>query len=174
MSEFNSCASLVDQEALKEASSLYERLLSEGLDPYQTLLEMQNNLQEKLVSTYPNRVKAPRKLETKGDLYEFLRNQKMAFDDEFREMVDAIPGMSRPAKDRSGIWKKWKANHESLCAEKINDLSEADRLELLFECIDAVHFFANMQLALGLDAKDIFVLYCIKNIENIRRANTGY
>ena len=173
MSEFNSCAHLVKSEDLEAARQLYDDLLLSNQDPYAYILNLQNGLQEKLSSSL-GRLKAPKDLKTKGEVYDFVLQQKIALDDEWREMVEAMAGMSLPEKDRSALWKKWKGKYEDLRAENIDSLSHEDRLELMFEVIDAAHFFNNVLLALGVDAETYFTLYYIKNAENIARQKRGY
>lgn len=174
MGEFNSCAGLVAPEKYDEASSLYDKLLSEGKDPYQTMLDMQNSLQVKLAGTYPDRAKRPEDLNTIGEIYDWIRDQKTAIDDEWSEMVSALPGVNMAEKDRSAIWKKWKKNHPTLREKKLEELTREELLELLFEKIDIVHFDMNVELALRMSAKDRFVLYYLKNAENFRRYESGY
>ena len=173
MSEFNSCAHLVKSEDLEAARQLYDELLLSNQDPYAYILNLQNSLQEKL-STSLGRLKAPKDLKTKGEVYDFVLQQKIALDDEWREMVEAMAGMSLPEKDRSALWKKWKGKYEDLRTENIDSLSHEDRLELMFEVIDAAHYFNNVLLALGVDAETYFTLYYIKNAENIARQKRGY
>lgn len=173
MSEFNSCAHLVKSEDLEAAHQLYDELLLSNQDPYAYILNLQNSLQENIAKGL-GRVQAPKDLKTKGEVYEFVLQQKIAMDDEWREMVEAIAGMSLPEKDRSALWKKWKAKYDSLRSEEISSLSHEDRLELMFEVIDAAHFFNNVLLALGVDAETYFTLYYIKNAENIARQKRGY
>lgn len=173
MSEFNQCADLCNTHDLRVAEELYQKLLDEGKNPLGYMMNLQNDLQVRLENSL-GRTKAPKNLKTKGDLYEFLLQQKVAIDDEWREMVEAVAGMSLPAKDRSAIWKKWKAKYDELRAQPIDGLSKEDRLELLFEGIDIVHFMLNVWIALGLSEKDIFVLYALKNAENIQRQENGY
>jgi hypothetical protein len=148
--------------------------LAEGKDPYQTILDMQRGLQDKLADTYPDRAKRPDDLKTLGDIYDWLRNNKIAFDDEWSEIISALPGMSMNEKDRSAIWKNWKKNNPELRKRKLEDLSESDLAELAFETSDATHFWANILLALRVDAKSQFILYYLKNAENFRRYNSGY
>ena len=173
MSEFNQCANLVDSEALQKAQALYHNLLRAGKDPQQYLLDLQNSLQERVAKEH-GRVQAPKEIKTKGELYDFVHDQKVAIDDEWREMVEAMAGMSLPEKDRSALWKKWKGKYTDLRSESIASLSDEDRLELLFEGIDICHFWNNVLLALGLDAETAFVLYAIKNAHNIERQDNGY
>ena len=173
MSEFNSCAHLVKSEDLEAARQLYDELLLSNQDPYAYILNLQNSLQENIAKGL-GRVQAPKDLKTKGEVYEFVLQQKIALDDEWREMVEAMAGMSLPEKDRSALWKKWKAKYDSLRSEEISSLSHEDRLELMFEVIDAAHFFNNVLLALGVDAETYFTLYYIKNAENIARQKRGY
>jgi hypothetical protein len=174
LAEFNSCAALATKTGYAEVEQLYEKLLSEGKDPYQMILDMQNSLQEKLAELYPDRAKKPTQLATCGEVYDWVRDQKTAIDDEFSELVSAIPGVDMPEKARTAIWKKWKANYPDLRAKQITDLTRDEMLELQFEKIDIDHFTANIDLALGIDAKTRFCMYFLKNLENLRRYNSGY
>jgi hypothetical protein len=94
--------------------------------------------------------------------------------DEFRELKNAIGGMSKGEKEASAVWKKWKANHQDISNELISEMPDEDRLEMLFEMIDIWHFMMNKFLALGLTSKDIYILYMLKNAENKRRYDSGY
>ena len=53
-------------------------------------------------------------------------------------------------------------------------LTENEIHEKNMEIIDALHFFNNMLLALGLDEKQIFEYYYLKNRENFNRYQNGY
>lgn len=172
--EFNSCAHLIDTEEYREAKRYYSDMLAAGIDPLSEILRMQNSLQTKLAETYPGRCKKPSELKTLGDKYDWIRDNKIAFDDEYSELISALGGMNKTAKDRSSLWKKWKSNHEAIRAEQYADLAPNEKLELLFECVDQVHFFANQILALEMSAEDIFCLYYAKNAENFKRYNSGY
>ena len=46
--------------------------------------------------------------------------------------------------------------------------------ELKFEVIDMWHFFMNMMLGLRISSRELFTYYYYKNLENIRRYNSGY
>ena len=173
MAEFNSCASLINDEKIKECNKIYSDLLSEGKDPLEVMLNAQNSLQEHLSKTVEGN-KKPADLKTIGEIYDWLRDNKIALDDEFREVVDALPGMNLPEKDRSALWKKWKANHLKLRNKKISELEPNELKELKFELIDMWHFFMNMMLSLNISSKELFVYYYYKNLENIRRYNSKY
>lgn len=173
MSEFNKCAALVNTKDLLAAETMYASLLNSNKDPMQALLDLQNSLQED-ISEKHGRVPAPKKIKTKGELYQFVLDQKIAIDDEWREMVEAIAGMSLDPKDRSALWKKWKKQYGEVRAGLTEDLSPEDRLELMFEAIDICHFWNNVLLALDIDAKTMFVLYFLKNAENFSRQERGY
>ena len=82
--------------------------------------------------------------------------------------------MSNGEKSASAVWKKWKSNHGTMQSEKLDDMSQEDKLELMFECIDIWHFVMNLFLGLKLDSKDIYTLYMLKNFENLNRYNNGY
>lgn len=173
MSEFNTCAHLVNAEAVSVANAKYDEMLSKGLDPLGQLFHIQNTLQNAL-SDKLGRIPKPTELKTKGELYDFLLQQKIAMDDEFREMVEAVGGMSKPESDRSAIWKPWKGKYEELRAERLDEMPKEDRLELMFELVDFAHFFINCFLAMGVTERDLFVMYNIKNAENFARQDRGY
>ncbi len=173
MAEFNSCASLINDEKIKECNKLYEDLLSKGKDPLEVMLNAQNSLQEHLSETVEGN-KCPDDLSKIGEIYDWLRDNKIALDDEFREVVDALPGMNLPEKDRSALWKKWKANHLKLREKDISELESNELKELKFELIDMWHFFMNMMLGLKISSKELFIYYYYKNLENIRRYNSKY
>lgn len=173
MAEFNSCANLINDEKIKECNKLYEDLLSEGKDPLEYMLNAQNSLQVHLSETVEGN-KCPDDLSKIGEIYDWLRDNKVALDDEFREVVDALPGMNLPEKERSALWKKWKANHLKLREKDISELEPNELKELKFELIDMWHFFMNMMLGLRISSKELFTYYYYKNLENIRRYNSKY
>lgn len=173
MAEFNSCANLINDEKIKECNKLYEDLLSKGKDPLEYMLNAQNSLQVHLSETVEGN-KCPDDLSKIGEIYDWLRDNKIALDDEFREVVDALPGMNLPEKERSALWKKWKANHLKLRNKKISELEPNELKELKFELIDMWHFFMNMMLGLRISSKELFTYYYYKNLENIRRYNSKY
>ena len=172
--EFNSCAHLKNTDAYKSAETVYNKILADGKDPFETVLNMQVLLQKKLAEKYPERCMNPEELKTLGNKYDWVRDNKIAFDDEFSELVSALGGMSRSDKDRSAIWKKWKSNHADLRSELFANMSDEDKLELAFEFADALHFFVNIMMALEINAKDLFILYYAKNAENFRRYENNY
>ena len=173
MAEFNSCANLINDEKIKQCNKLYEDLLSKGKDPLEYMLNAQNSLQVHLSETVEGN-KCPDDLSKIGEIYDWLRDNKVALDDEFREVVDALPGMNLPEKERSALWKKWKANHLKLREKDISELEPNELKELKFELIDMWHFFMNMMLGLRISSKELFTYYYYKNLENIRRYNSKY
>ena len=173
MAEFNSCVNLINDEKIKECNKLYEDLLSKGKDPLEYMLNAQNSLQIHLSETVEGN-KCPDDLSKIGEIYDWLRDNKIALDDEFREVVDALPGMNLPEKERSALWKKWKANHLKLREKDISELEPNELKELKFELIDMWHFFMNMMLSLNISSKELFTYYYYKNLENIRRYNSKY
>lgn len=173
MAEFNSCANLINDEKIKECNKIYSDLLSEGKDPLEYMLNAQNSLQIHLSETVEGN-KCPDDLSKIGEIYDWLRDNKVALDDEFREVVDALPGMNLPEKERSALWKKWKANHLKLREKDISELEPNELKELKFELIDMWHFFMNMMLGLRISSKELFTYYYYKNLENIRRYNSKY
>lgn len=173
MAEFNSCANLINDEKIKECNKIYSDLLSEGKDPLEYMLNAQNSLQVHLSETVEGNM-CPDDLSKIGEIYDWLRDNKVALDDEFREVVDALPGMNLPEKERSALWKKWKANHLKLREKDISELEPNELKELKFELIDMWHFFMNMMLGLRISSKELFTYYYYKNLENIRRYNSKY
>ena len=173
MAEFNSCANLINDEKIKECNKIYSDLLSKGKDPLEYMLNAQNSLQVHLSETVEGN-KCPNDLTKIGEIYDWLRDNKIALDDEFREVVDALPGMNLPEKERSALWKKWKANHLKLREKDISELEPNELKELKFELIDMWHFFMNMMLGLRISSKELFTYYYYKNLENIRRYNSKY
>lgn len=175
MTEFNSCAALLSEENLKEATAVYQEIKTNGDSPFDYLLDLQNKLQISLASQYPGRTVAPGEIKTKGELAEFLTDQKQAFDDEFQELLLSVAGTNKSAKDQTTIWKKWKSGYEALRAEGVNEgLDENEQVERDFEAIDLMHFFNNMLLALGFDEQKVFQFYYLKNLENARRYKDNY
>jgi len=170
---FNACAGLVTEQDLALVTGTLENLRAEGKDPLQYMLDLQNQAQEHLSNTL-EWVPRPGKLETCGEILDWLKNQDDAIADETRELYTALGGMSSGAKAASGVWKPWKANHLEKRNTKYADLSESDRLEVAFELIDQWHFFMCKFLALGLDSEAIFKLYALKQAENIRRWSNNY
>ena len=173
MSEFNSCSSLLNKEYVEKAKIAYERELVVGRDPLQMMLNMQKSLQDKLADSL-GRIPRIENIKTKGQLLDWMEDQKRAFDDEFREMVEAIAGMEKSEKERSAIWKKWKSNYEQIRAETVDSLSDFERKELLFELADMQIFYMNMMLALNVSYEDMYVLLYHKIAENFARQERGY
>jgi hypothetical protein len=170
MAEFNSCAKLIEGENLSKVLDM----LNQSPDLLQDMLNMQNNLQTTLAQKLPKYNIAPSDIQTKGELVSWVDSNFDAIMDEFRELKNAIGGMSNGEKSASAVWKKWKSNHGSMQSEKLDDMSQEDKLELMFECIDIWHFVMNLFLGLKLDSKDIYTLYMLKNFENLNRYNNGY
>ena len=173
MAHFNECSGLiVGADKAKEA--YYNTLVQEHKDPLQVMLDMQKSLQVRLAEDKPEYNRHPDSLETAGEVVEWLRNQKDYIDDEFRELLTALGGMSNGEKAASSCWKPWKSQHGEYRNRKISELSPEDQLEIKFEMIDILHFALNMFAGLGMNAEEIFKLYYLKNQENFDRQNRGY
>lgn len=173
MSEFNSCSSLLKNQSIEKAKLEYERDLVAGKNPMDSIFEMQKSLQDKLADSL-GRIPRIEDIKTKGQLYDWMEDQKQAFDDEFKEMIDAIAGMEKPEKDRSAIWKKWKAKYNEIRNEPISSLSDFEQKELLFELADMQIFYMNMMLALNVSPKDMYILLYHKIAENFARQERNY
>lgn len=175
MAEFNSCAALLNDEKVKFARDKYAELLKEGKDPLGMIFEMQHALQEELGKNSKGLGgQNVNELDTLAQKYAWLRDNKIALDDEYREVIDALPGMNTPEKERSGIWKTWKKNHAEIGSKTFENLTDDEIKELRFEYIDMLHFFVNMAFALGIDAETVFVYYYYKNAENFNRIKNLY
>lgn len=173
MAEFNSCAKLLDDEKIEKAFNKYNELLDNSFDPFTLMMDMQRSLQKALYVKNPKTQDIDNLVEL-GQIADWLRDNKMAFDDEYRETIDALAGMNKPEKERSALWKKWKKNYDTLRSEKLSDLTNDEQTELKFEVCDMFHFFMNMMLACNVTARDMFVYYYYKNQENFDRIKRGY
>ena len=175
MAEFNSCAILAEnKEAIEAATTDYHNRSAGMVTPTQVMLNMQNDLQNVYTAKHGRSV-APQDIKTKGELIDFLKDQKEAFDDEYRELIEAVHGMSRPASERSAGWKKWKGDYDKIRAEGVDEgLSQDDIVERTMEFVDAYHFFMNMQLALNITEEQLYVYYNLKNKENHDRQENNY
>lgn len=174
MSEFNQCADLTKRKEYQEGAEMYNKLLQENKDPFSYMLDMQFGLQMELAKKKPEHNSKPNELKTIGEKFDWMRENKQAFDDEYREIIDALPGMKTPDKDRSAVWKKWKSKYSEIRSKTFDDLTEDELKELKFELTDSFHFFMNFFFALNMDAKEMFIFYYTKNAENFRRCNSGY
>lgn len=172
--EWNSCANLMNDEASIKARETYVRILKEGKDPFEHMLKMQFDLQMALANKSPKHNPKPNELLTLGQKFDWLRENKQAFDDEYSELIDALPGMSMESKDRSAVWKRWKSKYDEVRSKTFDDLTPEDIRELKFELVDSWHFYMNMMFAIGMDAEEMFVYYVAKNQENHRRSQEGY
>jgi hypothetical protein len=172
--EFNSCSNLVDKDSYYEISKLYDDLLKSGKDPFTEMLGLQTMLQKELNTKLPLHNPDPTKLETLGEKLYWLRRNKDSIDDEFRELVTSLGGMSKGEKDASAVWKPWKSKHDELQNMKFSDHIDSDKLEILFEMVDIWHFVLSMFIGLDMTAKDVFILYFLKNKENLNRYENNY
>lgn len=174
-SEFNQCSGLVDQDKVNYLVDEYSYHLREDeQSPTTIMLDMQSDLQDVYTAKHGRSI-APGDIKTKGELITFLKDQKEAFDDEFRELIEAVHGMSRPASERSAGWKKWKGDYDRIRAEGVDECLTADDIvERDMEFVDMYHFFMNMQLALKMSEEKLFVYYNLKNKENHDRQVKDY
>lgn len=172
MAHFNECSQLI--EGADKAQAAYDSHIAKHSDPLQVMLDMQKSLQVRLAIDKPEYNKHPDNLESVGDVVDWLRLQKDYMDDEFRELLTSLGGMSNGEKAASSCWKPWKSQHAEFRNRKISELSDKDQLEIKFELIDGLHFFMNQFLALGMGAEEIFKLYYLKNAENFARQDNGY
>ncbi|AEO97018.1 dCTP pyrophosphatase [Salmonella phage vB_SenM-AKM_NP4] len=172
MAHFNECSQLISGN--EKAENAYYDAVNAGIDPLQVMLDMQKSLQVRLANDKPDYNRNPDDLAKAGEVVDWLRNQKDYIDDEFRELLTSLGGMSNGEKAASSVWKPWKAQHAELRNRLISEMSSKDQLEIKFEMIDILHFVLNMFQGLGMSAEEIFKLYYLKNAENFERQNRGY
>lgn len=172
MPHFNECSHLI--EGVGKATAEYDYAVHNATDPLQIMLDMQRSLQTRLAIDKPGTNAHPDELAQAGDIVDWLRNQKDYIDDEFRELLTSLGGMSNGEKAASAVWKPWKSDHVAKQETYIKDLSDKDQLEIKFEMIDILHFVLNMFIGLGMNAEEIFKLYYLKNAENFARQDNGY
>lgn len=109
---------------------------------------------------------------TLKQIADFWMVNKHALSDELNEMFDSLGGVNDGIG--SAAWKYWKKDNAKAADMKVEDLSEADRLELYYEWIDGLHFYMNFAISIGMTPKDVVNLYMAKNSENHDRQNRGY
>jgi hypothetical protein len=178
MAVFNECSRLVNEESLAEVRRVIGDRTRNGANPFQLVLDTQLHLQKELAQRLPQNGNfdpdGMAQWATCGQMVDYMRAQWDSLTDESRELLTSFGGMSSGEKNATGVWKTWKSNNLELRNRKFQDLSDEDRLEVYFELIDQLHFFANMINALGLSADDMIELYLLKNAENLNRYTNNY
>ena len=86
-----------------------------------------------------------------NELIEYIRWNMLAIDDELAEARQAIS------------WKPWQ-----------HDEPYADRKELVKECVDVLHFVANILCAAGATDEELDAEYLAKMQKNADRQKNGY
>jgi hypothetical protein len=153
----NNCADL----ELKEKYEDYTEHLTE-------LMKLQKDIQENVYGyNFSELENAPLR-----KVREFWDWNYHALQDEFREAYDALGGIHDGIKNAS--WKPWKKDYKKMDELTLAGMSERDRLELMYELVDAQHFLFNMMISVGMDGKKLFELYWAKNMENRARQERGY
>jgi len=109
---------------------------------------------------------------TLKQIADFWMVNKHAMSDELNEMFDALGGINDGIA--SAAWKYWKKDNIKAMSMHVEDLSDADRLELYYEWIDGLHFYMNFAISIGMTSADVVNLYMAKNAENHDRQNRGY
>ena len=96
-----------------------------------------------------------------GDLKEraaFIRDHFVYLDQELQEMLYEVP-----------YFKHWK-DYSKMTNEELIEAYDKAKEEL----VDAMHFFMNLMLGLGMSVDEMYEGYLLKNKENIRRQDEGY
>lgn len=86
-----------------------------------------------------------------NELIEYIRWNMLAIDDELAEVRKAIS------------WKPWQ-----------HDEPYADRKEIVKECVDVLHFVANILCAAGATDQELDAEYLLKMQKNADRQKNGY
>lgn len=103
---------------------------------------------------------------------DFWLMNKHALEDELSEMFDALGGINHGIGN--AVWKPWKKENALTCSMGVDSLSEPDRVDLLMEYVDVLHFFINFGVSIGFTGKEVANAYISKNQENIKRQKEGY
>ena len=128
------------------------KLLKKG-DKLKQIFEEQIALQERLgtMALY-------RKTNLKGKV-EYVKDNIIHLGMELAEMLERLPFKH---------WKKYSKEFEK------DWESDEQRVETIFEYIDALHFFLNIGIILGFSVEEVYYYYMSKNRENFERQNRGY
>jgi len=128
------------------------KLLKKG-DKLKQIFEEQIALQERLgtMALY-------RKTNLKGKV-EYVKDNIIHLGMELAEMLERLPFKH---------WKKYSKEFEK------DWESDEQRVETIFEYIDALHFFLNIGIILGFSVEEVYYYYMSKNRENFKRQERGY
>jgi hypothetical protein len=161
MSNYQECAKLKIENKFKENKE-------SGIDNLTALMNLQKSIQENVYGYNFEKLHNG----SLKELKEFIDWNESAIQDELREMYNALGGI----KDGIGnaVWKPWKKDHVKAETMTLKEMSESDKLELMFEVIDLQHFLWNLAWAVGLTPESFVNLYFAKNKENIDRQKRGY
>lgn len=117
---------------------------------FNTWLEQTRNLQERAYSVDYSKFHSDEHDDLRT-LIEYVRWNMLAIDDELAEVRKAIS------------WKPWQ-----------HDAPYADRQEILKECVDVLHFVANILCAAGATDGELDAAYLAKMQVNADRQAKGY
>lgn len=118
-----------------------------GLEALQIMFKKQRGLQERL-GFFPEKM-TPQ--ERTSYMKEHIWYMVTELDEAFREMPYGKP------------WKKYDNFDMELHAENLKE-----------ELVDVFHFFMNVMMAAGMEAEDLFEIYCKKNAINHDRQDNNY
>lgn len=162
-------------DAMQEAVAEYNSIVESGYDPFDEIMGMQHSLQVDLANRLPSFNVNPEEIQTKGDLIDWLNGNIDAIQDEFRELKTSVGGVdTHGEKGANAVWKRWKAKHGELQQEELDSMSPRDELEMKMEMLDIFFFTLNCFIGMGMSSREIFMLYYIKNRENLKRYESGY
>lgn len=141
-------------------------------DKLDIMFKEQKKLQDELSNN--NKSKPIKEMKTLGEKLDYLLYTKMAFDDEFRETIDALAGTNKNPKQRSSLWKNWKSDNQIIRNLEYNSLSKKELDDLKFEVVDMFSFFLNMLLVLEIESSDLYSYYKSKLHKNLKRIENNY
>lgn len=161
-------------EKFDQIKSIEKRFNNDN-DTFGTMLNMQRELQSYFQKKNNSNFPDVNNLKTLGEIYDFINFSMMALQDEYREVVDALPGTHTfSQKERSALWKIWKSKNKEMRERKLSDLTPEELSDLKFEVCDMFHLFMNIMIAIGMSSKDMYECYMLKNLENKSRCEGDY
>lgn len=125
-------------------------VIEESVDTLQYVMDKQIQFQERLEPGVFSKCYA--------DRVAFIKEHSIHLNQEINEMLYELP-----------FFKPWKDYSNITVGEVEEGFNKAKK-----EYIDALHFFVNIGIMLGLDSVTVLDMYKEKNKENIRRQDEGY
>lgn len=119
------------------------------MDKLDALFAKQRQLQVEKMGGDPCNLDGPLPASTQKRI-QFIKDMVMALEDELHEALAEVG------------WKPWATS------------THINRDAYVGEMVDALHFFLNLCLVVGVDADELFTKYLAKNAKNAQRQDEGY